>query len=841
MRLGSKTIVQWGGAAGAALLTFACIAAGNAATIVGTTGAANTQATAIPPGGALRTIEIGAEMVENEKIETSASGSVQLLFIDKTTLNIGPHSSVVIDKFVFNPMTTQGELAVTLSKGALRLVGGQATHTGGGTITTPDATIGVRGGIVTASHTKEKGTQAFLGFGKMTVTSFCKSGGDCTPQTVTVTRPGFMVQIDAANGTPTQPVKASAALIDQSNVQLTSKTGQSGGSSVAPTDQQAATFNVGTTNSTATPQVTVTQMQGRVASTSSNYQIQQAQQTSQQGTQNQTAAVAAQSASPPSPPPPPPQQQSPPPPTPAPVTAYSIVTVPPYSTSLGRSAAPYLVGNFVTSGGVSHISPILGYGAGGLFNGATDVTSRQFQAGLRVSGQGAAQTSTFGVMTSEITRAPNIGFTQAGGFSAQNAGSPSPGTYYFSGGAVGSATSGSAVNSVPTNQFGKPTGAYSLASYAINLDTGSVTPASAYAAGVQENYTFTVPTATPTTLTPNHPAQSLQGYVGGVMQTWFYSSAGAPTGVFGAPYVVTNASGQPGSVNIYLPATSSQMGAVFNVASLNNPSSANIATPLAQAQYNFGSYNPSDPTNSAGLDEARGAYVDPANFAGRAQAVFNNGANVPTTQINGTALNGVNQYADTFMVTATPVGANTTAFLTAISSTTVTPCACDYTQWGFWSTNTGRSLNGGVSTYGDYSTAPMLWVAGAPTAAGNIPTTGTATYTGHVIADINNGGATYLAAGTFSNAVNFGTRTGAVQIGGLDGSNYTGGVAFAPSSTYFAGGLTGSVAGRAAVLTGSIFQGGPTNSTPLYGEMGGAIILNGPNYLGSGIFAARKP
>jgi SRSO17 transposase len=82
-------------------------------------------------GGAVRTIEIGAQMVENEKVETSANGSVQLLFIDKTTLNIGPHSSVVIDKFVFNPMTTQGELAVTLSKGALQLVGGQATHTSG--------------------------------------------------------------------------------------------------------------------------------------------------------------------------------------------------------------------------------------------------------------------------------------------------------------------------------------------------------------------------------------------------------------------------------------------------------------------------------------------------------------------------------------------------------------------------------------------------------------------------------------------------------------------------------------------------------------------------------------
>jgi hypothetical protein len=840
MRLGSKTIVQWGGAAGAALLTFACLAPGNAASIVGTTGAANTQATATPPGGALRTIEIGAEMVENEKIETSASGSVQLLFIDKTTLNIGPHSSVVIDKFVFNPMTTQGELAVTLSKGALRLVGGQATHTGGGTITTPDATIGVRGGIVTASHTKEKGTQAFLGFGKMTVTSFCRSGGDCTSQTVTVARPGFMVQIDAANGTPTQPVKASAALIDQSNVQLTSKAGQSGGSSVAPTDQQAATFNVGTANSAATPQVTVTQMQGRVASTSSNYQIQQAQQTSQQGTQNQSAAVAAQSVSPspPSPPPPPPPPSS----TPAPISAYSIVTVPPYSTSLGRSRAPYLVGNFVTSG-ASHISPILGYGAGGLnANGTTDVTSRQFQAGISVSGQGAAQTSTFGVMTSEITNAPNIGFTEAGGFSAQNTGKPGPGYYYFSGGAVGSATSSSAVNSVPTNPFGKPTGAYSLASYAINLDTGTVTPASAYAAGVQESYTFTVPTGTPTYVTPNHPARSLQGYVGGVMQTWIYSSASATTGTYGAPYVITNSSGQPGSVSIYLPGGSSQMGAVFNVASVNNPSSAIIATPLAQAQYNFGSYNPSDPTNSAGLNAAQGAYVDPANFAGRAQKIFENGANVPTTQINGTALNGVNEYADTFLVTATPVGANTAAFLSAISSTTVTPCACDYTQWGFWSVNTGRSLNGSVSTYGDYSTAPMLWVAGVPTAAGNIPTMGTATYAGHVIADINNGGATYLAAGTFSNAVNFGTRTGAVTIGGLDGAGYSGTVALTPASTLFAGGLTSTgILGRTAAINGSFFQGGPTNSTRLYGEMGGSIILNGPNYMGSGIFAARKP
>ena len=50
------------------------------------------------------------------------------------------------------------------------------------------------------------------------------------------------------------------------------------------------------------------------------------------------------------------------------------------------------------------------------------------------------------------------------------------------------------------------------------------------------------------------------------------------------------------------------------------------------------------------------------------------------------------------------------------------------------------------------------------------------------------------------------------------------------------------MSGPTAGLSGSFFQGGPTNTTPLYGEMGGSLILNGPgNYLGSGIFVARKP
>ena len=93
-----------------------------------------------------------------------------------------------------------------------------------------------------------------------------------------------------------------------------------------------------------------------------------------------------------------------------------MVTHGPFSTSAGPSPVPYLTGAFAGSGGFT-VSPILGYQSGGLnSDGTPNTTSRQFQAGLSVTGKGAAQNATLFVMTSAISNAPNIGFTQAGGF-----------------------------------------------------------------------------------------------------------------------------------------------------------------------------------------------------------------------------------------------------------------------------------------------------------------------------------------------------------------------------------------------------------------------------------------
>ena len=311
--------------AGAALVALLQPNLAGAAT-VGTAGAANTRSTGTPPGGNLRVIEIGSQVVTNEKIETSASGSVQLLFIDKTTLSIGPNSSIVIDKFVFNPATAQGEVAVTLGKGVLRVVGGQATHTGGGTVTTPVATIGIRGGILTAKHTPGVcsgediagqphpcGTQAILGYGVMSMTS----GG----VTQTVTRPGFFVQSSSASTPPSQPAKASAALTDGTNAALTSKGGQSGGSSAKPSDQQAAANNIGTGTSVAAPLVITptTVKSTTIANTATQLAGQGAQSTSSIVTTEQVIAANQ------SPPPPPPPASAPPAP-PAPRAATAAAT-----------------------------------------------------------------------------------------------------------------------------------------------------------------------------------------------------------------------------------------------------------------------------------------------------------------------------------------------------------------------------------------------------------------------------------------------------------------------------------------------------------------------------------
>jgi hypothetical protein len=517
------------------------------------------------------------------------------------------------------------------------------------------------------------------------------------------------------------------------------------------------------------------------------------------------------------------------------------------------STVPYLTAAFAGTGGFK-VSPILGYQTGGLNpDGTQSTVSRQFQAGLSVTGQGAAQNATLFVMTSQISNAPNAGFTQAGGFTGVTVRNSGPAAPWFglAGGSVSSATPTSAPNTVST-QNGTPIAGFTLNNTNTNLSTGVVTNSSSsnfVKPGGVASYTFNPVTAgTPTFSANNHPTLTLNGYVGGVMLTANGGMRGAPL-KFTNPYVITNLTGQPGDVGIFLPGNSSEMLATFSVKSVGAPSGA-----MTGSNYVFGSVAAdSHPL----LNGARGAYINPSNFAARDAAIFENGANIPvssrTNQTDLSLLEPVG-FANQQLVTAESVGANTSKFLSSISTApgggpnTVTPCACQ-TQWGFWSAFNGSNNSSGHLAFEDQG-ALLLWVGGVSTTVGTLPTGGTFTYAGHAIANIANPNniTSYLAAGAFSNTVTFGvnhsgvvTANGAVTINGLDNTNYAGAVKLVPSTVTFNGTLastTGSPMGRSAALNGSFFQGGPNNP---FGEMGGSLILNGPGYLGSGIFVARKP
>ena len=166
-----------------------------AAQQVGTATAVNPLSESTPPGGATTTLNVGAHIVHNERIHTTPTGSAQLLFTDHSSMSVSANADIVIDEYVYDPSSGSGHMLATLSKGALRYVGGQLSHQGEATVATPLATIGIRGGtatIVVGPH----GVQVTDHVGFLTIQN--------NAGTMTIKRPGFTALVQSLNALPTR-------------------------------------------------------------------------------------------------------------------------------------------------------------------------------------------------------------------------------------------------------------------------------------------------------------------------------------------------------------------------------------------------------------------------------------------------------------------------------------------------------------------------------------------------------------------------------------------------------------------------------------------------------------
>jgi hypothetical protein len=191
-----------------------------AAQQVGTATAVNPLSESTPPGATTVALTVGSHIVHKERIHTTPSGTVQLLFLDKSTLSIAPNTNLLIDEYVYDPSADSGHMLVSLTEGALRFVGGKLSHQGEASVATPAAAIGIRGGTATVVYGKN-GTRVIDHYGVITI----HNGAGTT----VIDRPGFVVTILNWNTPPGEPERVAEAEIAHYLQLLTSGPGQNGG------------------------------------------------------------------------------------------------------------------------------------------------------------------------------------------------------------------------------------------------------------------------------------------------------------------------------------------------------------------------------------------------------------------------------------------------------------------------------------------------------------------------------------------------------------------------------------------------------------------------------------
>jgi hypothetical protein len=218
-----------------AVSVIALAAAPVAAQEVGTATAVNPMTETTPPGATTTTLTVGAHIVHKERIHTTPSGTVQLLFVDKSTMSIAPNTNITIDEFVYDPNANNGHMLVSLAQGALRFVGGKLSHQGETEIATPAAAIGIRGGTATISF-GPNGAEVIDHYGVITI----HNGAG----TFTLFRPDFFVVIRDWNTPASEPQRVPYDKTDHYRQATSSQQGQTGGGPTV-TDVQIGDCGIG--------------------------------------------------------------------------------------------------------------------------------------------------------------------------------------------------------------------------------------------------------------------------------------------------------------------------------------------------------------------------------------------------------------------------------------------------------------------------------------------------------------------------------------------------------------------------------------------------------------------
>jgi FecR protein len=219
-------------------VSLAPIAAAVAQEKVGVDSAINPHAEGTPPRAQTRRIELGQDIIHEERIVTGNDGQTQILFLDQSALTVGPNSDMTIDSFVYDPNRNTGQLAMSATRGVMRFVGGNISKLENAvTMTTPSGALGIRGGVFLLQLLPNGQFLVVFLYGKsLTVTA--------NGRTKVLTHPGWAIVVNGAGSAPSEPFIAPANVIVEILALLGGEPGATGGTSHPPTNLTLANSGI---------------------------------------------------------------------------------------------------------------------------------------------------------------------------------------------------------------------------------------------------------------------------------------------------------------------------------------------------------------------------------------------------------------------------------------------------------------------------------------------------------------------------------------------------------------------------------------------------------------------
>lgn len=857
---------------GVAMACLSAVAPTWADTKVGVTSAVNPQAVGHPPSAQERTLFVGVDMQAEERVRTTDKGQVQLLFLDGSALSIGPNSDLSIDKFVYDPEKKVGELGFSAARGVFRLVGGKISKNSEVEFKTPTATIGIRGGIALVRiHDDGRVSSTFLFGDRMRVTS----GG----ATTSTTRPST---IEAPpSGPPSAPRPVAQGDLRTALPLLEGSAAPVGGGSDEPgEDQRLAAGGLGRSADETPAEATEGRGVGRDRM-ADDMPTREVPDVVAPGSSIGRTFVGRVNRDPWG-------------------AGFDPVTLHVTRDPLDSAAAtavesgagrltvqlngesivlPYRIGEqFDFSRIDTNLEePIFGYG---------DVNKHSFSYLIFPgTGIGPVATHVYGGDQTAAARLPTSGvaayfphkdyFDQTPSPYETNPpvyvrwlpAGPSPilhasleigghgpgqtsqffgvvGAFFHEQGSDMPAVGGFAMEIEREHTSYELDGEISGVASA-PLGTGSAVygPSGEEVLVIPDLMEYTIDGYV------RHPANGLLTWGGNEYPTWFAeplvrgeapAHVGGPVtantfqgysaGAFEVSYIdpingpmveyirfattdgsVLNGMG-PGGLVVSTDPTSHSVSATASLKAIDGTIDGNVWV------VEFGGHGASDVDRSTMIDDnvfgARESASRPVDIEG---------ASAASSRL--------------FMVT------NQTVSNDGWTQPGVSLCECSYLKWGWWM-GTAHDETSGKEAAAHLAT----WVAGHLWGV-NVPMVGTATYGGHVIGnvykEVNGVGNSYVAAGSFRNDWNFGTRQGAVAIDNFDGMNFSGG-AISTNGRDFSGSFTqnGATPAVAGELAGSFFVNPAAAAGTMPAHMAGQFVMqnvaNQPAYAAAGTFAAQR-